>query len=68
LAEDEAFVSVEGDFVVTVQAAAMVDPAVGAFDHPASRLDENPQPGFGPDTTSTVTPALVAASATVDPM
>jgi hypothetical protein len=31
----EAFVSVGGDFVVAVQAAAMVDPAVGAFDHPA---------------------------------
>jgi hypothetical protein len=49
LAEDEkSFVSVEGDFVVAVQAAAVVDLIVGAFEQPASRLDDKPAVGFRP--------------------
>jgi ABC-type arginine transport system ATPase subunit len=48
LAEDgEALVSGEGDFVVAVRAAAVVDPAVGAFDHPAAWLDDEAVAGFG---------------------
>jgi hypothetical protein len=66
--EEESFVSVEGDVVVAGDAATMLDPAVGAFDHPARQLDDEPVAGFGQDTTSTVTPALVAASATGDPV
>ncbi|MGH3961461.1 hypothetical protein [Mycobacterium sp.] len=61
----EAFVRGEGGFVVAVDAAAVVYSAVGGFDHPSSRLDDKPVAGLGPDTTSTLTPALLAAAATV---
>jgi ABC-type arginine transport system ATPase subunit len=44
---EEALVSGEGDLVVAVQAAAVVDPAVGAFDHPAAWLDDEAVAGFG---------------------
>jgi hypothetical protein len=44
----KAFVRCEGGFVVAVEAAAMVDPAVGAFDDPAARMDvSGPKPGRG---------------------
>jgi hypothetical protein len=36
------FVGGEGDFVVAVQASTVVDPAVGAFDHPPARLTPEP--------------------------
>jgi hypothetical protein len=65
LAENEkAFVSVEGDFVLSVEAPAVVDLAVGAFDQPPAR----PRTGLGADTMSTVTPALAAAWVTVEPV
>jgi hypothetical protein len=49
LAEDgESLVRVEADFVGAVQAAAVVEPAVGAFDHPASRSGDEPAAGFRP--------------------
>lgn len=38
----------EGGFVVAVDAAAVVDPTVGAFDHPASGLDGEAVVGFRP--------------------
>jgi hypothetical protein len=64
LAEDEeSFVGGEGGFVVAVDPAAVVDSAVGAFDDPAAWLDDEPWPGLGPDTISTLTPALAAAAA-----
>ena len=48
LAEDqETFVCCEGDFVVAVESAAVVDPAVGVFDDPAARLGPEPVGGFG---------------------
>jgi hypothetical protein len=41
VAEDAgSFVGLEGDFVVVAEASAMVDPAVGGFDAPASLLDD----------------------------
>jgi hypothetical protein len=48
LAEDQkALVRCKGDFVVAVESSAVVDPSVGAFDDPASRLDSEPAVGFG---------------------
>jgi hypothetical protein len=43
---DEAFVRCQVGFVVAVDAAAVVDPAVGAFDDPTSRLDDEAVAGF----------------------
>ena len=37
---------VEGGFVVAIEAAAVADPAVGAFDHPAAWLDDEAAAGF----------------------
>jgi hypothetical protein len=69
LAEDEeALVGGGVDFVMAVGAAAVVDPAVGGFDHPAARLDDEPVSGFGPGHDVGGAPALVAASATVVPV
>ena len=65
---DEAFVRGEGYLVVVVDAATVVDPAVRRFDHPAAGLDDEAAAGFGPDTTSTVTPASVAAVVTACPV
>lgn len=45
---DEVFVGGRGDFVVVVGAGVVVDRAVGAFDHPTSRLDDEPVAGFWP--------------------
>lgn len=42
----EAFVGVKGDFVVAVEPTAVVDPSVGAFDHPPSRLNGEPAAGL----------------------
>jgi hypothetical protein len=48
LAEDEeAFVGGEGEFVVAVEAAAVVDPSIGGFDDPPAWLDAEPAGGFG---------------------
>lgn len=58
---DEACVRGGRYFVVPVDAAAVVDPAVGAFDDSAAGLNDEAAAGFGPDTTSTVTPASAAA-------
>jgi hypothetical protein len=49
LAEDEkSLVGGEGDLAVVVQASAVVDRAVGAFDHPTSWLDDESTCGFRP--------------------
>jgi hypothetical protein len=49
LAEDEkAFVRIEGDLMVTVEALAMVDSSIGAFDRPPARLDDEAAAGFRP--------------------
>jgi hypothetical protein len=45
---DEAFVCLEGDFVVSVDASVVVNPAVGTFDHPAPWLDDEAAGGFLP--------------------
>jgi len=65
LAEDgESFVSDQDGFVVAVEAAVVVtEPLVGSITH-LRGCTMNPRPGFDPDTTSTVTPARWAASAT----
>ena len=65
---DEAFVRGGGYFVVPVNAAAVVDPVVGGFDHPAAGLDDEAVVGFGPDATVTVTPASLAAVVTAWPV
>lgn len=39
---------IQGDFVVAVEPAAVVDPGVGAFNHPTARLDDEPVGGFRP--------------------
>jgi hypothetical protein len=62
------FVGGEGGLVVAVEASAVVDVAVGAFEYPTSWLGNESTSGFGPDTMSRVTPALVAASAAVVPV
>jgi len=47
LAKDgESCVGFEGGFVVAVQAPAVVDPVVGAFDDPSARLHDEPAAGF----------------------
>ena len=49
MAEDEeSFVGDESDFVMPVEAPAVVDPAVGAFDHPPAWLDDEAGAGFWP--------------------
>jgi hypothetical protein len=56
LAEDEeSFVGGEGDFVMAVEAATVVDPAVSAFESPLACSDDDPVTGFGLATRSTVT-------------
>jgi hypothetical protein len=65
---EESFVGLEGDLVVAVQSWAVVDSAVGGFDDPAASMDDEAASGFGPDATTTVTPALAVASATVWPV
>jgi hypothetical protein len=49
LAEDEdAFVAAKGDFVVVVESAAVVDPAVTTFDDSPAWLDDEAAAGFRP--------------------
>jgi hypothetical protein len=43
----KSFVRGEGDLAVAVEAAAVADPAVSAFDHPAARRNREPVLGFG---------------------
>jgi hypothetical protein len=41
LAEDEeSFVGFEGDFVAAIEAAAVIDAAIGGFDYSAAWLDD----------------------------
>jgi hypothetical protein len=69
LAEDEkSFVGGEGDLVVAVEASAVVDPAVGAFDHRTFWLGNESTSGFRLGHDVDLTPALVAASVTVVPL
>lgn len=44
----DAFVGLEGDFVVAVDVLAVVDPAVGAFDDPVAGLDDEAMGRFRP--------------------
>jgi hypothetical protein len=45
--DGEAFVRGEGDLVVGVRAAAVVDAAVGGFDHSVGWMDDEAVAGFG---------------------
>jgi hypothetical protein len=55
----------EGGLVVAADPAAVVDPAVGAFDYPAAGLDDEAVVGFGSGHDVNGDAALAAASATV---
>ena len=44
--DQEPFVGGEGDFVVAAEAAAVVDPAIGALDDPPPRTDAEALNGF----------------------
>jgi len=65
---EESFVGVEGDFEVVVERAAVVDPAVGAFDHPAAWLDDEPAAGLWPRYDVNGDVDLAATSATFWPV